>query len=462
MQLPFINRKLELAFLERTFQRDQAQMAVLWGRRRVGKTSLLRHFSQNKRVFYHVGTLSTEKLALERWSAGAAEFFQDAVLAVQPLASWQAVLTYLEQRAETEPEPWGMVLDEFPYLVESSPALPSLLQASWDHRLRNTGVKLVLCGSSVAMMESLFFSQRAPLYGRRTGQWKVEPFSVADLGEMFPSLGLVDLLELYCVVGGMPMYAGRFRSSEPLLQGIGREILTKGEALYEEVPFLLREELREPRVYQSILAVIAGGGHKFGELSSKTGLDGGHLTGYLATLAELGLVRREVPVTEPRPEKSKRGRYQIADPFVRFWYRFVYPNLSRLEVGEVDGVLDEIVAKQLHDYISAYVEKPLAWLFRQGALREMVPFPVTAVGRHWSASEEFDIVALDNEGAQAFVAEVKWSREPIRWSLATDLQRRVASCQALKGRQVTLALVSRAGFTGTPVKGVLGVDLSSY
>lgn len=435
-------------------------MTVLWGRRRVGKTSLLRHFSQGKKILYHVGTLSTEKLALERLSAGAADFFQDPLLAIQPLTSWQAALTYLEQRALNEKEPWGIMLDEFPYLVESSPALPSLLQASWDSRLKNTGIKVVLCGSSIAMMESLFFSHKAPLYGRRTGQWKVEPFAVLDLGLMHPSRTVVELLELHCVVGGMPMYAERFSSDSTLLESIGREILSKGEVLYGEVPFLLREELREPRVYQSILAAIAGGAHKFGELSSKTGLDGGHLTGYLATLSELGLTRREVPVTEPRPDKSKRGRYQIADPFVRFWYRFVYPNLSRLEMGEVEAVLRGLVAPALHDYVSAHVEEPIAALVRNGPLSRHVPFPVDAVGRHWSATEELDIVALDQEAGQAFVAEVKWSREPVRPGLGADLLRRIEGCQALRGKQIIPALISRSGFTGRPIDGVLHIDLA--
>lgn len=459
MQLKFVNRSQELQFLERAYARPGSTLTVLWGRRRVGKTSLLRHFCQGKRLFYHVGTLATEKLALEQWSRGAASFFQDPVLGSQSLSSWPSVLAYLEQRARWETEPWGVVLDEFPYLVESSPALPSLLQASWDGGLKETGLNLILCGSSVAMMESLFFSQRSPLYGRRTGQWKVEPFTVKDLGCMYPRRSLLELLELYCVVGGMPMYADRFAEGT-LLESIRREILSKGEALYEEVPFLLREELREPRVYQSILAALAGGAQKFGELSSKTGLDRGHLTGYLATLADLGLVRREVPVTEPRPEKSKRGRYQIADPFVRFWYRFVYPNLSRLEIGDVEAILATAVAPALHDYISAHVEEPLTGLTRNGSLSKYVPFPVATVGRHWSASEELDLVALSADRDQAFVAEVKWSREPISPSLGSELRRRVQGCQALRGCHVTLALISRSGFTGPPEQGVVHIDLA--
>ncbi len=455
----FVNRVREMEFLERMFHRAGAQMVVVWGRRRVGKTALLQHFALRKRMLYHVGTLSTERMELERWSARAAEFFQDPLLVAQPLTSWEAVLAYLTDRAGRADGEWGVVFDEFPHLVQSSPRLPSLLQAAWDGGLKETPIRVVLCGSSVAMMETTFFSQRAPLYGRRTGQWKVEPFDVCDLGQLFPGRGLVDLLELYCVIGGVPLYAERFDQSAPLLRNIRDHILAKGELLYEEVPFLLREELREPRVYQSILAVIAGGAHRFGEISSKTGLDRAHLTGYLATLAELGLLAREVPVTETQPEKSRRGRYLILDPYVRFWYRFVFANFSRLEAGDEDGVLSSIAA-QLHDYVSLNVEAPLASICRRGPLRGLVPFEPVFVGRHWSPGEEFDIVALDGERKRAFVAEVKWSAGPVSAALAADLQQRIHACEALRGMDVTVTLISRSGFRGEQAPGAIYVDLS--
>lgn len=456
----FVNRAGELAFLRRVFARRGAQLIVVWGRRRVGKTALLQQFAAGRRILYHVGTLATERLELERWSTRAAAFFQDTVLTAQPLTSWEAALAYLGDRARRGDGAWGVVLDEFPHLVESAPRLPSLLQAVWDEELKETPIKLVLCGSSVAMMETTFFSPRAPLFGRRTGQWKVEPFGVDELGLLFPNRTLVELLELYCVIGGVPMYAERFDPTASLLANIRDHILTSGEPLYEEVPFLLREELREPRVYQSILAVIAGGAHRFGEISSKTGLDRAHLTRYVGTLAELGLVAREVPVTEHQPGKSRRGHYVILDPYVRFWYRFVYTSLSRLESGDVHGVLEDTIMPTLHGYVSRHVEALLAVLFRQGSLRRFVPFEPTFVGRHWSPTEEFDVVALDGERRRAWIAEVKWSEAPVAASLADDLRRRIAACPALQGTEATPALVSRSGFRGKPADGVVYVDLS--
>lgn len=261
------------------------------------------------------------------------------------------------------------------------------------------------------------------------------------------------------MIGGVPLYAERFDEGAALLQNIRDHILTKGELLYEEVPFLLREELRDPRVYQSILAVIAGGAHRFGEISSKTGLDRAHLTGYLGTLAELGLLAREVPITETQPEKSRRGQYLILDPYVRFWYRFVYANFSRLEEGDLDGVLNTIAA-QLRDYVSLNVEAPLAALFWRGPLRRFVPFEPVFVGRYWSPGEEFDVVALDGERKRAFVAEAKWSEGPVPAALAEDLRQRISACEALRGMGVTTALISGHGFRGEQVPGAISVDLS--
>jgi len=256
------------------------------------------------------------------------------------------------------------------------------------------------------------------------------------------------------------MYAQRFDLQASLEQNIEREILTKGQVLFEEVPFLLRAELREPRVYQSILSAIATGSSKFGEISSKTGLEKTHLSGYLASLVELGFVAREVPITEAMPDKSRKGRYLIADPFIQFWYRFVYANYSLLEAGRAATVAKERVFPKLHDYFSRQVEVPLADCFAHGSLGRYLPFEPAYIGRHWSPQEEFDFVALDQGRRQAFVVEVKWSRQPVAASLGSELRRKVAQCEALRGLNVTTAVVSRNGIGGKGGGGSLLIDLS--
>jgi AAA+ ATPase superfamily predicted ATPase len=443
--MEFVDRQRELAFLDSHFKSQKAEFLVIWGRRRVGKTALLQSFVAKRPVAYHMAVRTTPADELRRLSARLAEFFADDLLRAQPMGSWEALFAYLAGRKGR----FGLVLDEFPYLVEASPELPALLQEAWDTRLSKTGIRLIICGSSISMMERTLFAPSAPLFGRRTGQWKVQPFGPLELGLLLGG-SLVERIELFSVIGGVPMYARLFDRRSDLATNIRKRILAKGEVLYEEVPFLLRQELREPRVYQAILAAVAAGAHRFSELSSKTGLNRANLVRYLAQLEELELVRREVPVTEEKPHKSRKGLYRIADPFVRFWYRYVYPNLDRLELQDAGRVLRERVLPDLHGFVAAGVEPILAELFRTGPLKKLVPFRVAHAGRHWSRTEEFDLVLFDQARERALIGEIKWSRKPVHPGLLADLRRRVEASRVFAGMRLTLALVSRSGFSPAP------------
>jgi hypothetical protein len=456
--MKFVDRAAELAFLERHFESNGSELIVIWGRRRVGKTRLLQEFARGHPLAYHLSVRTTAQDELGRLSTRLADFFDDDLLRAQPLTSYQALFAYLAGR----PAPFGLVLDEFPYLVEASPELPSLLQAAWDERLSASGIKLILCGSSMAMMERSLLAPSAPLCGRRSGQWKVEPFGPAEVAEMLDQK-LVQALETFAVVGGVPMYLEQLDPRADLGTNIRERILRKGELLYDEVGFLLRQELRQPRVYQAILAAIAQGAKKVAELGSKTGLDKANLSRYLAQLTELNLVRRDVPVTERLPHKSRKGLYRVADPFVRFWYRFVYPNLDLLELLQGDQVFAERIRPRLHQYISTCVEAPLADLFTAGPLSHLVPFQVRHAGRHWSHDAEFDLVLFDETRRQAFVGEVKWSLRPISPRHMGELNKRIQASRVFEDCRLTTALVSRSGFSSEPeaTTSEIYVDLSA-
>ena len=222
----------------------------------------------------------------------------------------------------------------------------------------------------------------------------------------------------------------------------------RGEPLYEEVPFLLREELREPRVYFAVLASLAAGARKFGELSSKVGLDRANLSRYLAVLADLGLVKSGVSVTEPSPDKSRKGLYRIADPFLATWFALVHPHRDELERGLVDEVMESRILPRLHGYISLAVEPVLRELLSSGVAADLVPFRAAHRGRHWSPTAELDIVLLDEARQHAFIAEVKWVRDRASTALLDDLRDRVAREPVFQGMSCTFALVSRSGFAG--------------
>jgi uncharacterized protein len=440
----FIDREAELALLRDHLTRPNAGMFVLYGRRRIGKTALLaRAISDLTNAAYHVATRSTAVEELGRLSAAVGRAWGQRLLSAQPLASSAALVAFLEGFSG----PGVLVVDEFPFLVESDPSLPGLLQAAWDRTLSRGKLKLVFSGSSVGMMEATFLSRRAPLFGRRTGQLRLGPLPLGSLAGAF-RWRPADLMALAAVFGGVPGYLQRLDPEADLSMNIRRHVLPRGEPLYEEVPFLLREELREPRVYNAVLAVIAAGARKFGEISSKVGLDRANLTRYLGVLIELGLVEREVPVTERHPDKSRKGLYRIADPFVATWFRFVHPNRDALERGLVDEVFAQEVRPALERFLAASVEPVVREMFSAPPLAALVPFQPHAAGRYWSSTAEFDVVELDQSRRQAFVAEVKWSGVRVSGGLLDDLRRRVAGEPAFAHMKCTYAVVSRAGFRG--------------
>jgi uncharacterized protein len=439
----FLDREKELRLLRSHLGRPGAGMFVLYGRRRIGKTALLDEALRGlPRAIYHVGTRSAAAEELAGISRALARGWGMPLLDAQPLASPEALVAVLESVRE----PSILALDEFPYLAESAPSLPGLLQASWDRNLSRGPLKLVFCGSSVSVMEGTFLSPRSPLFGRRTGQLRLGPLPPSALSQAFPWKP-PELVELAAVFGTSPGVLARLNPSLDLAANLRGKVLTKGEPLYEEVPFLLREELREPRVYQSILSAIAGGARKFGEISSKAGLDRANLSRYLSSLSDLGMVERETPVCERLPDKSRKGLYRISDPFVATWFAFVHPYRDELERGNVDAVFEQEILPRLAQRLPQAVEPVIRDLIRSAG-KEIVPFPVDALGRQWGAGSEFDLVALDREGRRAFVAEIKWSREKTDPRLLDDLRRRAEREPAFEGRALTPALISRSGFAG--------------
>jgi AAA+ ATPase superfamily predicted ATPase len=386
----FVNRKEELEFLERKYQEPGSQLLTLYGRRRVGKTELVLKFTERKPNVYFLAIRASEKENLELFFKALAEHFGQEVLTLEK--TWENAFRFLSKSNER----LVLVFDEFPYLIEANPAIPSIFQRGWDLYLSKTNLVLVLVGSSIGMMENEVLSHRSPLYGRRTGQWKLAPLSFKHLKDFFPSYSAEDRVRVYATLGGVPAYLVKFDPREDFWENVRKKLLTKGEFLYGEVEFLLREELREPKIYASILRGIAAGASTLGELMNLTGIERYKLSAYLQTLVELDLVRREVPITE-NELKSKKGRYFISDNFFAFWFRYVAPNLSRLEKGESAPVLDEI-RKDFDSYLGKVFEDlAIEFLREQGYPR---------VGRWWHGEDEIDAVAM---GEETVFCEVKWS-----------------------------------------------------
>jgi AAA+ ATPase superfamily predicted ATPase len=341
----------------------------------------------------------------------------------------------------------AVMIDEFPYLVEANSALPSLLQRAWDRQLSHSRSFLVLCGSSVAMMEREVLAERAPLYGRRTGQLKLGPLGFRDATKLIDRFDFEDQIRAWSMLGGIPYYLLLFDDRRSLGKNIQAAFLDLGAPLRDEVEFLLRQELREPRVYFGILAAIAAGNRKLSEILNTTGLGAPTVSKYLSVLQDLGLVTREVPISEPKPEKSKKGLYAIADPFVRFWFRFLLPNRSLLETGRGDQVARRISDGLDHFASSAY-EQVCRDEVAAGLLDEASDVTWQRVGRWWDRTAELDLLATSEDGTSVLVGEAKWSRRPLGLNILKDLEKKSELVVARPEPRIKhYALFSRSGFT---------------
>lgn len=438
-----INRKQELKFLEEKFKSRKSEVIVLWGRRRVGKTYLLKEFSQKRPLIYFLATKATTKEQLDELAVVFAEYFHDSFLKSRSFGAWLEVFEYLKKQPNDKKI--ILAIDEFPYLVESDPAIPSIFQKGIDEYLPNKNMVLILCGSSIAMMERHVLGAKSPLYGRRTGQWKVEPMKIIDFKEFFPDQDWITLINFYALLGGIPFYANLFDPKSTLFENLKNKVLKKGELLYEEVNFLLREELREPRVYFPILASIAQGNHKFGHIANQTGLDKSNLTKYLSVLEDLHFIYREVPILEKNKARSKRGLYFISDGFTDFWFYFIRSNLRHLEEEKYSEVLADIKDK-FDFYISQRIEKVFFQILDHLNQNNQLPFHYDFIGRQWGGDYEIDIVAFNKEKTKFLLGEIKWQNQTVKKNILNDLKNKVTKISLPSKSEVYYLLISKNGF----------------
>ncbi|HSN78034.1 MAG TPA: ATP-binding protein [Anaerolineae bacterium] len=445
----FINRHAELANLEAHYRSERAELFVLYGRRRVGKTELLRHFCADKPHVFFIATLSSDfdqlaSFSQEIWRlthADAPEGFT--------FPSWEAAFRAL---ADLPGRPI-VVLDEFTYLISGNKAIPSLLQKAWDERLRHTQVFLILCGSYVGMMEREVLSYQAPLYGRRTGSYLLPALELPAAAAFFPTYTATQQIEAWAVLGGMPYYLGIFSDQVDLQANIRTHILDSQGTLRREPQLLLMEELREPRNYFSILRAIAEGSTRLNEISQAARVGDAATTGrYLDILQGLRVVSRHVPATEDRPEKSKRGLYQITDAFLRFWFRYVHANQGSLDLGLADAVQAQRVRPTFDQFVShAFEEAARAYVARLARAGELTFLP-ERIGSWWDRSGEVDVVAVSQADGALLLGECKWSVNPVGTDILDDLQRKARLVDP-QGRwpAVSFALFAKAGFTAALV-----------
>ncbi len=441
--MKFVNRTEELAFLQKYHDKPGFQFIPLYGRRRVGKTRLVREFIRNKRAIYFLADSVTEGEQLRNLGREVGEFFSDTILADAGFREWQQFFRYLKEKGEQER--LVVVIDEFPYLVNSNKGISSIFQKGIDTHLKESNVFLILLGSSIGMMEEEVLYYKAPLYGRRTASLEVREMSFAALAEFFPDAGLQQRLAIYGVFGAIPAYIERLDAQSDIISAITDLILDRGSFLYNEVEFLLREELREPRNYFVILRAIAQGKRKMSEIINDIGFEKSHLARYLDILRSLRFVDKEIPVTEKYPDRSRMGLYRLHDRYFTFWFRYVFPHRSRLEIGNTDYLLGKI--RDTFDQHLSFVYEDVCRelcldLMKKGAIS------FSALGRWWHKNEEIDLVALDEGSDTIWFGECKWSVNPVGEDIYRTLQRKTSLVTwGSEQRRERFILFSRSGFT---------------
>ena len=418
----------------------KAELFVLYGRRRVGKTELLQQLCAGRRSAYFLAAQVRDKDNLRAFRRVLEEALGDPLIGSVEFPDWSAALTFAAERAGSER--LILVLDEFPYLCEANPGLPSLVQRFWDLRGKRSSLMLVLCGSQVSFMEKEVLAERSPLFGRRTGQRRLEPLSPSESLDFFTTWEREQALLAYGIVGGMPAYLGRFDERESLEQNLLREVLRPEGYLFDEVHYLLHTELTNPSTYSSILAAVARGAERVGDVALAVGVDSPTANKYLHVLRELRLVAREVPLTDPDPLRSRRGVYRIADRFVAFHFRHVQPHLSLIEAGRGARVLEEFVRPDLPRLAEEARGELLLEQLRHGAA-ELLGEELADIGRHAGAAVRALARTVSGRGvavvaAQAEEPAVEEELRGLRPALGPGLVQLVAS--RTRGGETVLGL----------------------
>ncbi|MBN1672295.1 MAG: ATP-binding protein [Kiritimatiellae bacterium] len=407
MARAFIGRRNELKALERAYSAECSQMIPVYGRRRVGKSELILHFARGKPCVYFLGKKAAASLQMREFLQGAAIALDEPLLAGAPAAGWKEVL-------DTVTSTWKragkliLVFDEFQRTVGASSELPSVLQELWDRRWKSSGnVLLILCGSYVGFMEREVLGRKSPLFGRRTAQIQLRPFSYREAADFHPRYSAVDRARAYFLCGGIPLYLSCLSDRESVERNIAANFLDEFATLYREPEFLLREELRETENYYAVLMAIASGCAANKEISRATGLDERALHYYLHQLVELGYVARRHPLTGAKPAQ-RHVRYTLDDPVLRFWFRFVYPNTSYILQMGADNALRNLVRPGLESYFGICFEQ----LCREAMPELYASQGLTAafdVGEYWDRAVQIDVVGLRQDG-WTDIGECKWGR----------------------------------------------------
>src|SRR5262245_45758084 len=452
----FVDRAVELAFLNRVLANQQhsgpGQVVMLYGRRRVGKSTLLRHWAEHSGAPFSYWVAEKEPASVQRRKLFALLIGADPIATTTPvLASWsdlwQAVAPQFQIQRHI------LLLDELPYAADADPAMLSPRQHAWDQHFERSQAMIVLCGSHVRTME-LLLAHQSPLFGRMTGQWRLLALPFGALRTFLPGWPADQQVAVYAMVGGVPAYLSWFRPERSLLENVRDGVLAPGSLALGEVLFLLYDELREPRAYLAILEAIGNGHHTFKAIKDAALIGDMHLPAYLSMLQEMRYVEGHLPATIPpaKQRTARQGRYHLSDPFMRFYFRFIHPH--RDVVSYAPERILPVLQSGLRAFVGQTAWEDLArqWVREQG-YQGALPFIPEVVGSHWSRTVQADVVAINWSERAILIGECKWGDAAVDRQTVRDLIERTVPLTLADlpdrgaGWQVVPALFARVGAT---------------
>ena len=440
----FYCREEELRKLNKRYHAGDFECIIIYGRRRVGKTTLINEFCKDKPTIFFSALNTTEIENLESLSKSIMNYERPDMDAFPEFKTYDAALD--ELTALSMHERIVFVIDKYPYLAKAKPSISAMLQHIIDHKWNNSKMFLILCGSSMSFMENQVLGQESPLYGRRTEQFKIAPLDYKESAVFHPDLSTEDNALIYGITGGVPHYINKLGVKESVDEALLDNFFDRSSYLYEEPANLLKQELREPAIYNAIITAIAQGASRINDIALKTGQENSVVSKYLGTLIDLGIVKKETSVTE---KIGKKTIYELADNFFRFWYRFVPANMSAIDSGRIQKSYANTIKKNLPDYMGLTFEH----MCRDYLLyyEKDLPIELNQVGQWWGTDNknkkqvQIDIVGTPVEGDEYIIGSCKYRNEKIGLD-ELELIREYAQVFG-KGKKYYYYIFSKGGFT---------------
>lgn len=442
----FIGREYELNEMEKAYQKSKFQFLVFYGRRRVGKTRLIREFTKDKKVIYYMAIESNSSRNLELLSASIWNILMPGKSGLPAFASYQEAFNQIVEIARRDKIIF--VIDEYPYLASSERSISSLLQSYIDNQFSEIDMMLILCGSSMSFMEHQVLGYQSPLYGRRTGQFKILPFDYLTSSKFVPTYTAEEKAIVYGFTGGIPKYLELVDDRLTLKENIIELFLKPNGYLHEEPYNLLQQELREPANYNAAIEAIATGSSRLNEIATRTHMETANLSACLRTLISLGIIKKETAITDET--NKKKTLYALADHMFSFWYRYIPTNMFMIASEDFEALYDDCIKPTLSSFMGYIFEEMCKQYMQQQNRQGNLPFKIQKLGRWWGNSPihqremELDILGTNDAEKKAIFGECKFRTEAVGLEILDKL---VDQAQIFRQYpQKYYILFSKAGF----------------